>query len=312
MYLGAREGDRVKEGTLLMRLDDSTYRASLALSERAVQAAQGTTEEACVAADLAQRTFDRNSKLHEQGIVSSEVLDEASNALKVARARCDAARADLKRSQAAVDVARFDLAKTELRAPFDGVIVQLSTEVGEWVTPSPPGVPIPPVIDILDDRGIYVEAPMDETDTGRLKTGLPVRISLDPYPDRTFQGTLTRVGSFVQDIEGQNRTVNVEAEFKDRDFARKLLAGTSADVEVILDSRDSVLRIPAYALLEGGKVLVAEQAKLVSRKVETGLRNWEYVEIRGGLKEGERVVVTLDRVDVKEGARVTVTSEAGR
>ena len=219
----------------------------------------------------------------------------------------------MKRAEAAVDVARANLRKTELKAPFDGVVVQLSAEVGEWVTPSPPGVPIPPVIDILDDRSIFVEAPMDETDTGRLKKGIVVRISLDPYPDRTFAGTLTRVGSFVRDIEGQNRTVDVEAEFKDAEFAITLLAGTSADVEVILDARDNVLRIPTYALLEGGKVLVVDaEKKLASRNVKTGLRNWEFVEIRDGLKEGEQVVITLDRTDIKEGTRVQVTEEAAR
>lgn len=312
IFIGAREGNRVKEGVLLLRLDDTAYRANLNLAERAVQSAQGAMKEACVAAELAERDFDRNSKLREQGIVSPEVLDRTSNALEVARARCDASRAEVKRAEASVDMARADLRKTELRAPFDGIVVQLSTEVGEWVTPSPPGVPIPPVIDILDDRGIYVEAPMDETDSGRLKPGLPVRISMDPYPDRTFEGTLTRVGSFVRDIEGQNRTVDVEAEFKHLDFSGGLLAGTSADLEVILDSRNSVLRIPTYALLEGGKVLVVENGKLASRTVKTGLRNWEFVEVREGLKEGERVVVTLDRVDIKEGARVTVTEEVAR
>ncbi|HSP07479.1 MAG TPA: biotin/lipoyl-binding protein, partial [Acidobacteriota bacterium] len=69
-FIGAREGTRVKAGTLLLKIDDSAYRASLALSERAVQSARGTMEEACVASDLAQRTYDRNNKLHGQGIVS--------------------------------------------------------------------------------------------------------------------------------------------------------------------------------------------------------------------------------------------------
>lgn len=312
IYIGAREGERVKAGMILLRLDESEYRASLALSERAVQSAQAAMHEACVASELAQRDYERNRALKEQGIVSVEVLDQVANRLEVSRARCDASRAEVRRSGAAVDMARANLSKTQILAPFDGVIVQLSTEVGEWVTPSPPGLPIPPVIDILDDRGIYVEAPMDETDTGKLQPGLPVRISLDPFPDRIFEGTLTRVGSFVRDIEGQNRTVDVEAEFKDKDIVRNLLAGTSADIEVILRVRDNVLRIPAYALLEGGKVFVVENSRLVSRAVKTGLRNWEYVEVLSGVSAGERVVVTLDRTEIQEGVRVTVTEEVNR
>ena len=309
VFIGAREGDRVAAGKVLLKLDDSSYRASVSLAERAVQSSQGAMKEACVAAELAVRDLERNSKLHEQGIVSLELLDQVKNRVETTHARCDSAKAEVKRSQAAVDLAQADLKKTILTAPFNGVIVQLSTEVGEWITPSPPGVPIPPVMDILNDSGIYVEAPMDETDSGRLQKGLPVRISLDPFPNQTFSGKVTRVDSFVRDIEGQNRTVDVEAEFTDGDFARRLLPGTSADIEVILAVRDSVLRIPAYALLEGNKVLKVVEGKLVSQVVKTGLRNWEFIEIREGLHAGDKVVVTLDRTDIKAGARVKISEE---
>ena len=160
---------------------------------------------------------------------------------------------------------------------------------------------------MLDDTGIYVEAPIDETDAAKLQTGFPVRLSLDPYPDKTFPASLTRVAPFVRDVEGQNRTVDVECEFNDRDFARKLLPGTSADIEIILTSRENVLRIPAYALMEGNRVLIIEQNKLVARDVKTGLRNWDYVEITEGLKEGDLITTSLERAEVKEGVEVKVT-----
>src|SRR3990172_12344213 len=204
MYLGAREGEHVKAGDLLLRLDDMELRASLSLAERAWQAALGSMREACVAADLAARDLDRNRELNEQEIVSDATLDQLSNRSDVARARCEASRAEAKRAEAAVDVARATLRRTELRAPFDGVIAQVSAEAGEWITPSPPGVPIPPVIDILDNESIYIEAPMDETDAGKLRVGLPVRITLEPYPDQSFAGKLIRIAPFVLDIEGQN------------------------------------------------------------------------------------------------------------
>jgi HlyD family secretion protein len=150
---------------------------------------------------------------------------------------------------------------------------------------------------------------MDETDAGRLQTGLPVRISLDPYPDQTFPGTLTRIAPFVQDIEGQNRTVDVEAEFEDESFASTVLPGTSADLEVILSVHENVLRIPTYALMEGNKVLVVENGKLVSRTVKPGLRNWEYVEVLEGVTPGEMIALSLDLAEVAEGATVTVKQE---
>ena len=85
-----------------------------------------------------------------------------------------------------------------------------------------------------------------------------------------------------------------------------LLPGTSADVEVILEVRDAVLRLPASALLEGDRVLVAENGRLTERSVEIGIKNWDYAEVRGGLDEHQLVVISLDRAEVKAGARVAV------
>jgi HlyD family secretion protein len=309
VFLNAKEAQRVKKDELVLRLDDTEYKASLTLAQRAADASTASRKEACVAAELAQKDWERNKALHQQGIVSDAILDQSATQHESARARCEAAQAEANRALANVDVARAALKKTEVRAPFDGVIVEVTTEIGEWVTPSPPGVPIPPVIDMLDDRGIYVEAPIDETDAAKLRTGLPVRINLDPYPDQSFPGTVTKIAPFVRDIEGQNRTVDVEAEFNDREFSNKLLAGTSADIEVILTARDNVLRIPAYALMEGSRVLMVAEGQLVARKLKTGLRNWDYVEITEGLKEGDVITVSLERAEVKEGVKVKIVEE---
>ncbi len=307
VYLDAHEGKRVKQGQLLLKVDDSELKASLGLAERAYESAAATMKEGCIVSDQARKEFERNKSLHQDGIVSDAIIDQSSNQYEAAKARCEAARADASRAHANVDVSKAALLKTEVHAPFNGIVVQVTTELGEFVTPSPPGVPIPPVIDMLDDTGIYVEAPIDETDAAKLRTGLPVRVSLDPYPDKTFPAALTRIAPFVRDVEGQNRTVDAECEFNDRDFSRKLLPGTSADIEIILTSRDNVIRIPAYALMEGSRILLIEQNKLVARSVKTGLRNWDYVEITEGLKEGELITTSLERAEVKEGIEVKVT-----
>jgi HlyD family secretion protein len=309
-YLGAREGEQVHAGQLLLQLDDSELKAVLALAERGLQSARASMKEACVAADWADRDLERNRALHQQGIVSDSLLDQSKHNLEASSASCEAGKSEVRRAEASVEVSRANLKKCELRAPFDGILAQVSTEVGEWITPSPPGVPIPPVIDLLDNSRVYIQAPIDEADAGRLTNGLPVRISLDPYPNKTFSGRLTRIAPFVQDIEGQNRTVDVEAEFSDKEFSRSLLPGTSADVEVILRSQENVLRIPTYALMEGNKVLVVQNGQLVSRNLKTGLRNWEYTEVVEGLKEGELVALSLDLAQVTAGAKVKVTQEA--
>jgi HlyD family secretion protein len=117
---------------------------------------------------------------------------------------------------------------------------------------------------------------------------------------------VVRVAPYVLDFEAQNRTVEIEVEIEDPEVAATLLPGTSADVEVVLEARDSVLRLPTSALLEGNRALVARDGRLVEQPVQLGLRNWDWAEIREGLSPEQAVVISLDRVEVKVGARVQV------
>jgi HlyD family secretion protein len=310
-YIGFRPGAHVRKGEVLLRINDSDLKASLALTMQDVETARASAQEACLSAELAARDLKRTLDLKDDRIVSVEMVDRLQSQSDAASARCQAARANIERAQAAIDLARANLNKTVLRAPFDGVVADLKAEVGEWASPSPPALPIPPVFDIIDPSSIYVSAPLDEVDAGRMSPGQPARVTLDPYPNRSFKGHVSRVAPYVQDIVEQNRTIEVEVDFDDAEFARALLPGTSADVEVILRSVDRVLRLPTYALLEGDRVLVLDGGRLVSRQVVTGLRNWEYAEVKDGLGEGDPLVVSLDRAEVKEGVRAVIRDESG-
>ncbi len=309
-FIGARQGERVEAGQVLLRLHDEDLRASLNLARREVTSARATAREACFAADLAGRELQRNLDLKDTKIVSVEILDRLESERDSAVARCEAARATISTAEASVGLARANLMKAEIRAPFDGVIAELDTEVGEYVSPSPAALPIPPVFDLIGTGSIYISAPIDEVDASRVRTAQEARITLDPYPGQTFTARVSRVAPYVQDFEEQNRTLEVEVEFDDAEFARQLLPGTSADVEVILKRAVGVLRIPSYALLEGGRVLVFNDGHLDERTLRIGLRNWEFAEVEDGLKEGDRVVTSLDRADVKSGARALLREEA--
>lgn len=310
--LPAREGDAVREGQVLMRLFDGDVRAEVDMRARAVDAAAAGHREACLRAAQAGRDLDRAGRLSQDAIVSVESLDQAQSRRAMADAACDAARAAEAQAIAALAFARVNLSKTVLRAPFGGIVSEVSAEVGEWITPSPPGVPIPPVMVLFDPAAIYVSAPMDEVDVAKVATGLPVRVTFDAYPGRAETGRVTRVAPYVLDVEEQNRTFEIEVSLDDAAFAGKLLPGTSADVEVILDRREDVPRIPAYALMEGNRVLVVREGRLEGIQVEPGLKNWEFVEIVRGLSPGHAVVVSLDRAEVKEGAEARVVAETLR
>jgi HlyD family secretion protein len=309
LELPARKGAHVRAGDVLLRIAQGDYRAQVAVQRSAVEAAQSSRDEACRTAEQLDRELARNQALSREKLVSPDWLDQLQGRRDAAAAACEAARARIGQARAALDAARVSLEKTVLRAPFDGIVAELTTEVGEWITPSPPGLPIPPVIVLLDSGASYVSAPMDEVDVGKVRTGQPVRITLDAFPGRSLSGRVTRVAPYVQDVQEQNRVFEIEAEFDDAGFAESLLPGISADVEVILASRDGVLRIPSSSILEGDSVLVAGADRLETRKLELGLRNWQFAEVRRGLSPGDAVVVSLDRAEVREGARYDVTAE---
>lgn len=304
--LPVREGDRVKTGDPILRLADEDARSQLAYQERSLEAARAGAAEACAAAAQAERDLARNRALALDRIVSAAVLDQFESRKETADAACEAAGARVRQAESAVALARVALDKTVLRAPFDGVVAELDCEVGEWIMPSPAGVPMPSVVELIDADSIYVSAPLDEVDVARVRAGLPVRVTMDAYPDRSFPGRVVRVAPYVLDVQEQNRTFEVEVEFDDSVFARTLVPGASADVEVVLDAREGVLRVPSYGLIEGKRVLVARDGEARSVEVEVGLRNWEWAEIRSGLSEGDLVITTLDRADVTDGARVRV------
>ena len=298
-----RRGAHVEAGDLLLRVDDALQRARLALAEDEAKASLAQRDQACLAAERAGRERERTARLADQGIVSTDLLDGVDSQARAAEASCRAAAAAAERAASAIALAKAELEKTVLRAPFDGVVADVFIEEGEWTAPSPPALPIPPVLDLIDMREIYVSAPMDEVDSARIATGQPARVTVDSHRGQEFPARVTEVAPYVVDRLEQNRTVEIELELDDDALARTLLPGTSADAEVILSAREGVLRVPTSALLEGGKVLLLEDDHLVERTLELGLRNWDFTEVTGGLDPGARVVVSLDRSEVVAGAR---------
>jgi HlyD family secretion protein len=304
-----REGDRVEKGDVLLRLDPNVLDAQLTLTRRELQAAQAQREQACAGAERARRELGRISRLAKEGILSADVLDQAQTAAETTRAACAAGQAGVAQAQAAIELQGRQIGQTVIRAPFAGIVADLSIEVGEYTTPSPPGMPIPPVIDLIDPESVSVSAPMDEVDSAHIQPGQPVRISVDSYQGRAFPGRVLRVAPYVLDRQEQNRTVEIEAGFDAIPAGVRLLPGTSSDVEVILETRDNVLRVPTPALLEGNRVLAVDNGLLVEKKLEIGLKNWDWTEVRAGLAPGDRVVTSLDRPEVKAGAEVRIVQE---
>jgi HlyD family secretion protein len=299
-----REGDRVKAGQVLVELwnDDLSARERISVEQRGT--AQAHLREACLIADTARRNAERTRALRAKGFVSEERVDQAESEAKAKQAGCDSARAQVQEAGARITASRADTARTVVKAPFDGIVAEVNGEVGEYLTPSPPGIPTLPAIDLIDDACLYVTAPIDEVDAAQIRVGMTGRISLDAYRGKHFTGKVRRIAPYVLALEKQARTVEVEVEFDSPAEIRHLLVGYSADIEVVVETRDNVLRIPTSALMPGSRVLVlTENGALEERRIEAGLSNWEFTEAKSGLARGDRVVTSLERAGVKAGVR---------
>ncbi len=299
-----KEGDHVKKGQILLELWNIDLQAQRELAQRQLAISQERRRETCILAENAQRESHRTQQLVEQGFVSSQRMDDANANARSRRANCDAAITDIKRAEAQVRVAQASIDRTVITAPFSGVIGHISGELGEFTTPSPPGVPTPPAIDLIDDTCLYITAPMDEVDAPKVKTGQEARITLDAMPEKVFPGKIRRIAPYVTEIEKQARTVDIEVDFQQTP-TDTLLVGYSADVEVILERKNNVLRIPTQAIRQNNKVWVVDtKNQLMEQQLEIGLSNWSFTEIRNGLKEGDQVLISFDQDKIKMGVAV--------
>ncbi len=303
-YLGVREGDRVAAGQVLMRLWHGDLDARIAVNEAQRATATQRVEESCTVAANTAREARRLEDLHRRGFISASGVEKARTDADARAAGCEAARRDVATFDAQLAAARIDVQRLTLVAPFAGTVAKISGELGEISTPSPPGVPTPPAIDLIDDSCLYVRAPMDEVDAPKIQPGQPARITLEAMPGRIFEGRVKRVAPYITAVEKQARTVEVDVDFVRPEEAAGLLVGYSVDVEILLARRSDVLRVPTSALREGNKVLVMRDQHLEERTLTTGVSNWEQTEVLEGLTAGERIVTSLERDGVRAGALV--------
>lgn len=300
-----KKGQRVVAGQILLELWDEDLHAQERLSRDQLKTSELRVHEVCSMAEAAQRDAERSKELVAKGFISPQQLDRTLTDAKARQASCDGARSDIAQAKSRIEVVKKNLERMVLRAPFAGIVADISGEQGEYATPSPPGILTLPAVDLIDDSCLFVSAPIDEVDAAKVKVGQSSRITLDAIKGRTFAGKVKRIAPYVLELEKQARTVEVEVEFGELPDADNLLVGYSADVEIVHEAHEKTLRIPTQTLLEGKRVLLyGSDGKLEERTIATGLANWEYTEIISGLNEGDQIVSSLDRAGVKAGVTV--------
>ena len=305
--LTVKEGDRVQASQILLEVWNKDLKARVNLANSELASTRARAKESCLMAEGAEREARRQTQLRQRKLTSEEAADLARTDADSKRAACEAAQAAAKVGEDRVAEARATLARTRIRAPFAGVVAEINAEVGEFVTPSPLGIQTLPAIDLVDGSCLYVSAPIDEVDAPAISPGMEAKITLDAFPNRSWSGIVRRIAPYVLEQEKQARTVEVEVMIDNPREFTGLLPGYSADIEVLIEAREDVVRVPTGAVLEGRRVLVYNPTskRLMDRHFEPGIANWEYTEARSGLEQGEKIVLSVGKEGVEAGVLVT-------
>lgn len=300
------EGDRVEKGQILLSLWNKDRRAMAAQASAQFLSASHRAEQVCVEADNAEREANRLDTLLAKKLASREATELGRTRAHSGRFACQAAHDDEEMAKANLELNNVLLEQSFLRAPFVGIVAEITGEIGEYVTPSPPGVATPPAVDLIDYSCLYVTAPIDEVDAGELRKHLPARISLDAFRGEDFAGTLNRIAPYVLDLEKQARTVEVDVSFDDPEVRERLLVGYSADIDIILETHTDVVRVPTEAVMEDDQVYRYNRTtgtlELIS--FEAGLSNWNFTEVTDQLHAGDEIVLSLDVPGLADGLEV--------
>ncbi len=273
--LYANIGDRVKNGQMLVQLEQDDLKAR-------VDQAQASYDEAHAIYEKAKSDLNRDRELAKQGYLSEQALDNLQNGHDIAKARLAKAKADL-------DYARTQLSYATIQAPISGTIASVTTQAGETVAA---GLNAPTFITIIDLGKLEVNAYVDETDIGKIGMGQEALFTVDTFPDKDFTGKVTAV--YPRAVLQEN-VVNYITLISISNSEGKLKPDMTANVSITLKKKTGVLAVPGAAIRrEGGRkfvLVMAQGGAQEKREVRTGWKDGTYLEITSGLKEGETVVL---------------------
>lgn len=311
-WLGVAEGSRVKAGEVIARIDNRDVVAQAQSADANVKAARAALEQAYAEERDANAQHKRNVELVDKGFVSRSALDASLARSDRAVAGVASAQANLAASEAAARNAAVSVDYTEIRAPFDGVILSKSANVGDMVTPFSSATDSKgAVVTMADMSTLEVEADVSEGSLGKVAVGQPAEIALDALPGERFPGRISRM---VPTVDRAKATVMTKVRFDRID--PRVLPEMSAKVaflsrEASEADRRPVSAVPADAVVqrEGRSVVfVVKDGVATAVTVTTGAKLGEMIAIGNEVKSGEKVVVK-PLTDLASGAQVRVATK---
>lgn len=330
------EGDPVREGEILARLSDPELgrQTDASLAERTQ--AEELLAQAVARREEAERKYhsevaraennlrkaeqdrERARELFRGGFLSKAEMEQADTRLANAREDARIANigevtiravdreiASLQARAAAARAASAALAerrrKLTIMSPFAGIVTKKTLEVGETKQPGAP------LFAVADPGDIYIEAPIDESESAKVREGQKVRLYPDAYLGETFPGVVSEVRPTIEISKEVSRANTIEV--RPESSPKELRLGMSVDVEVLTGRKEEALQVPSSAVMEreGQKfVYVVREGQIVRRDIATGISNWDRTEILSGISAGDVVVTSLEIKDLGPGSRVGI------
>ncbi len=303
LRLHHRRGELVHAGDLIVSYDNREMVNRVRAAQAALVLTRAQTAQARASAELANANRQRAQGLAQRGVTPTAEVETLARQHDIAVSAVRTAQTGAVQGGANIALARDALRRAEVRAPFDGVLLTTNVEQGEVTVPGAP------LFSIADVSRLHVDGELDESDMGRVEVHMPAEVSFDAFVGQRFRGRLEEIApSVTRDLRG-NRSVSIRVSVLPD---ARLRVGMSADVDVVVATRENVIFVPPNAVLGRGTdraVMVVDRGVARRRRIDVGVATWEAVEVRSGLRPAD--VVILSATDLADGAPVTLRPDNG-
>lgn len=335
LHLYADFNSRVKRGQRVAQIDPDLFEIQVTQAQANLTSAQANLEMAEVKVKDTDRTLTRKKELLSDRLIAQTDYESAETAHDLALAQLEVSRAQLSQARASLDTAQTNLTHTAITSPVDGVVISRHVDIGQTVAAS---FQTPILFTIAEDLSqMQLNASVDEADIGQAKPGQEVTFTVDAYPQETFTGTLSQVRNAPNILQN---VVTYDVIIKVSNPQLKLKPGMTANVSILVDQHQGVLKVPNTALrfrppsfsisptsndhrqpdkASSGPTLwiLGPEGRPQRLEVKTGISDGTFTELEGGpLKEGQEVIVetleSADKQSSQEGKRSRTQFPYGR
>lgn len=297
--LHVEEADQVEKGDLVITLDPKSYQAQVEQAEARVRMSQIAIErQELLIENLAER-FERQKTMFEKNLVDEDSFEAIESELSLAQVDLRSLQESLAQARAALDQSRELLAKTQIRSPIDGVVIQIDIKEGETVIAGTTNIPGSTMMVIADPSETLTEVQVDEADIAQVRAGQSADIFAAAYPDTPLTGTIQSIASVARQAPGQTSLSFLVKILLDTQDEMIIRPGMSVRADIYTQSSTQTLAVPIQAVQydeetdeeqEKPFVFVMQDGKAVRKFVETGISSDSDQEISSGVEAGEKVV----------------------